>query len=170
MLLIGLSFLLVAPPEAGAHSNLASSSPEANATSDGAPEQVRLRFRQAPRPDETTTVAVFTPSGTDLARGPAVANALGVVQPLSPSPEQGWFRVRYHVVFEDGHAGEGAFRFRVGDHAAAPPSRNGPLLLVGGAAALFFIYTALVYVGGRRRGPRVTGTAPAAPTSSRPGH
>ncbi len=168
ILLVALASLLVGPSAADAHTNLASSNPGANAATDGVPDQVRMRFRQSPQPDERTTVVVLTPSGEDLARGPAVADARGVAQPLAASQEKGWFRVRYRVVFEDGHTGEGAFRFQVADRAAPPPSRRGPLLMVGGAAAAFFLYAGLVYAGGRRRAS-LTGTAPAEPTSSRPG-
>lgn len=101
-----------------AHSALSSSLPVPNQVTKGVPHQVRLTFTSPPVVDARTTVAVLTPSGRDLASGPAQAVGLTVAQRVSSSTETGWYTVRFSVPSFDGHLVQGDFRFVVGPDTA----------------------------------------------------
>src|SRR6476660_5467222 len=92
---------LALPDRAAAHANLVSADPQPLASTDGVPRQVQLHFGQPTVPDSRDVVTVTSPSGTDVALGRAVVNGLGVAQRLGPSPERGWYTVRFHVAFVD---------------------------------------------------------------------
>jgi len=137
---------------AGAHTNLRSASPAPNSSTKGTPAQVQLHFGQPNVPGKATKVSVIVPSGRDIARGPAFASGMGVSQPLRKVREMGWYRVRYTVVFVDGHVGSGVFRFRVTTFDAPPPSPVKWFLLLGGVTLLFFTVTAREAVRRARSG------------------
>jgi methionine-rich copper-binding protein CopC len=125
---------------AEAHTNLRSAVPAPNSSTNGAPTQVQLRFGQSTVPDHRTHVSVLVPSGREVARGDAVAGGFGVAQRLSKAREKGWYRVRYTVVFVDGHVGSGVFRFRVTTFDKAAPNHWKWVWLAAGGWAVYLTY------------------------------
>ena len=121
LVLVSLATCL-GPSHAEAHTNLRSAVPGPNSSTNGAPAQVQLHFGQSTVPDRRTHVSVLIPSGRDIARGDAVSGGFGVAQRLATAREKGWYRVRYSVVFVDGHVGSGVFRFRVTTFDKAAPN------------------------------------------------
>lgn len=145
LVVLGLVFTAacIGPARADAHANLRSAVPAPNASTDGAPSQVQLHFGQPTIPDPRTRVSVLIPSGRDVAEGAAITDGLGVAQRLAAASEKGWYRVRYSVVFVDGHVGTGAFRFRVSTFDKSPPSHARWMLVGGGVWILFLMYAVL---------------------------
>jgi methionine-rich copper-binding protein CopC len=140
VLAVVASLLVTAPAPASAHANLQSAVPAPNASTDGAPSQVQLRFGQPTIPDDRTAVSVIVPSGRDIAEGAALVTGFGVAQRLAATQEQGWFRVRYRVTFVDGHARAGVFRFRVTTFDRPASDHWRWLWLLGGGWVLFSCY------------------------------
>ena len=128
------------PSPADAHTNLRSAVPAPNSSTKGAPAQVQLRFGQSTVPDRRNHVVVLVPSGADIARGAAVAGGFGVAQRLAAAREKGWYRVRYSVVFVDGHVGSGVFRFRVTTFDKAAPNHWKWVWFAAGGWALYLTY------------------------------
>jgi hypothetical protein len=115
-----------------------------------------MRFGQPTIPDRRTEVAVIVPSGRDIAAGAAVSSGLGVGQRLHRSTEQGWYRVRYRVVFIDGHLRSGVYRFRVSTAAASAADPQKWVWLLGSGWVLFLVYAVSRY---RRFVPALSGPA-----------
>ncbi|MEP7090480.1 MAG: copper resistance CopC family protein [Nocardioidaceae bacterium] len=128
---------LVGLSPADAHANLTSANPAPNASTKGAPAQVQMHFGQPTIPDRRTKVQVVVPSGRNIATGAPVSDGLGVAQRLADSHEKGWYRVRYSVVFIDGHLASGVFRFQVTTFERPGPSHRGWFLLLGGVVVYF---------------------------------
>ena len=131
------------PAPADAHTNLRSAVPAPNSSTKGAPAQVQLHFGQPTVPDDRTHVSVLLPSGRDVARGAAVAGGFGVAQRLAETRVRGWYRVRYSVVFVDGHVGSGVFRFRVTTFDKAAPNHWKWVWIAAGGWGVYLAYVLL---------------------------
>jgi methionine-rich copper-binding protein CopC len=142
LVLVSLATCL-GPSHAEAHTNLRSAVPGPNSSTNGAPAQVQLHFGQSTVPDRRTHVSVLIPSGRDIARGDAVSGGFGVAQRLATAREKGWYRVRYSVVFVDGHVGSGVFRFRVTTFDKAAPNHWKWVWFAAGGWLVYLTYVLL---------------------------
>ncbi|GAB4086792.1 hypothetical protein GCM10028784_34220 [Myceligenerans cantabricum] len=120
-----LLLVLWASPSAFAHTELESSEPADGAVSDGAPEEVLLRFT-LPVSVLGEGIVVDGPSGTvPVDVMPAEDGAVLVAKPSEPLPD-GDFTVSWTVAAQDGHPLEGTFSFTVaGGEPASPPTGPG---------------------------------------------
>ncbi len=126
---------------AQAHATLTSATPSPGSVTEGAPHQVVLYFGRPPVRDELTTVSVVAPSGRQLSVGDAAAVDLAVGQRVSRSTETGWYSVRYQVLFFDGHATSGDFRFQVvATHGDADPGRWLWILVLLSATGVLVVF------------------------------
>jgi len=120
----GVALALVLPAPAGAHALLVESDPADGARLTEAPEQVVLRFTEAPELS-LTDVGLLDTSGAQLELGDPQASPgdPAAVRVPVPGLEQGAYTVTWRTVSRvDGHPSGGAFAFGIGVSPAAAPS------------------------------------------------
>jgi copper transport protein len=119
-----LALAMVLPGPAGAHALLAESDPADGARLTGAPEQIVLRFTEAPELS-LTQVGLLDTAGTQLELGDPEASPgdPSAVRVPVPGLKQGAYTMTWRTVSRvDGHPSGGAFAFGVGVSPAAAPS------------------------------------------------
>lgn len=144
-----LILVLGTPAGAEAHTGFQSGTPGPHDHLDELPAAAQLEFGQPAIPDQRTRLAVLSPSGVNLARGPVYSSAMGVATRLRPSRETGRYSLSFAVVSVDGHLTEGRYPFWVVAGSAAS-SRPGNAVTQG-LLWLLGVLTALVVVGVRLR-------------------
>lgn len=111
-----LAFVLVTPTHAGAHALLSESEPADGARLSQAPEEILLRFTEAPELP-LTEIGVLDTTGAQLDAGEpaALPGDPATLRIPAPSLEQGAYTVTWRTVSRvDGHPSGGAFAFGVG--------------------------------------------------------
>jgi methionine-rich copper-binding protein CopC len=107
-------------PPALAHARLTGSDPAADATLNGAPAQVRLRFNE-PVEAEFSPVGVYDAGGDRVDEDDARVDpddARVVLVGLGRDLPDGSYSVEWRVTSIDGHVIEGTYEFAVGDTGA----------------------------------------------------
>jgi copper resistance protein C len=103
---------------ASAHDELVGSNPSDGATVTALPRVVHLYFEEPPV-SGYTAAAVLGPTGRSLNSGALVSAGASISIPIHASKTRGTYRVRYHVLSDDGHVVSGVVRFRLGAVAGA---------------------------------------------------
>jgi copper transport protein len=116
---------LALPATAGAHAVLVGASPETQATVQGAPREVRLRFN-SPVTATSTAIQVLAPDGA-VHSGVSQVSADGwvVTAPVSGLVRGSAYTVRWRVTGPDGHSPAGVFTFGIGVRAPPPTAAVG---------------------------------------------
>lgn len=99
---------------AGAHTDLVSSDPPADAHLEQAPTAVTLTFAGAPM-ELGATILVVGESDQQWTDGTATVSATAVTVPLRAGAPDGWYQVRWRILSADGALVSGAFDYGVGD-------------------------------------------------------
>lgn len=110
LLLAGLALLLGASA-ATAHTELAASTPAADAAVADPPSQVVLEFTSALQPGAEVAVEVVDPAGDDLVAAPPAVEGLTVTVPLNLAVNPGEHAVRWAVTAADGDRITDGFAF-----------------------------------------------------------
>ncbi|WP_017592132.1 copper resistance CopC family protein [Nocardiopsis potens] len=111
-------------PAALAHDTLLSSTPEADAELDRAPERIELTF-SADIGDGGNAVVVNGPSGTNHAVGEPAVDGPDATVELDELTEAGDYTVAYRMVSSDGHVVEDDFSFTLTEDAVAGAEQDG---------------------------------------------
>ncbi|MFW5416129.1 copper resistance protein CopC [Nocardiopsis sp. CNT-189] len=111
-------------PAALAHDTLLSSTPEAGAELDEAPEQIELTF-SADIGDGGNAVVVNDPSGKNHAVGEPAVDGPDATVELDELTEAGDYTVAYRMVSSDGHVVEDDFSFALTEDAVAGAEQDG---------------------------------------------
>lgn len=99
---------------AGAHTDLVSSDPAADAHLEHAPSAITLTFAGAPM-ELGATILVVGESAEQWTNGTATVSATTVTVPLRTGAPDGWYQVRWRILSADGALVSGAFDYGVGD-------------------------------------------------------
>ncbi|MET9103704.1 copper resistance CopC family protein [Streptomyces antibioticus] len=118
-----LAVLVVAAPQAAAHTELDTSSPGANAQLAGLPPRVTLTFSDA-MTQKYAKVAVTAPDGKSAVSGEPRVSGKTVTLALEPASPAGPYTVGYRVVSADGHPVAGSYTFTVAATSSPSPSRR----------------------------------------------
>ena len=145
-----LATLLLAAPQAAAHTALRSTDPAADSTLDIGPARVTATFNENLQPT-FAAMTVVGPDGNLWNQGDTLVQGDSASVGLRPLGPSGRYTVNYRVTSEDGHVVSGSWSFTVraaGTGAPGPavesPDRHriplwpfavGALALVGGAVA-----------------------------------
>lgn len=120
----GIVLALALPGPAGAHALLSESEPAEGARLTEAPEEIVLRFTEAPEP-ALSSIALLDTTGSQLEAGDPqpVPGEPAALRASVPDLKQGVYTVTWRTVSRvDGHPSGGAFAFGVGvSPAEAPP-------------------------------------------------
>jgi len=115
-LLLSSTFAIAALAAAGAqaHAKLESSEPQAAATLDSAPKQIRLKFNEALEP-AFSKIKLTDASNTDLPLAPTKVDAVDPSAMTAPAPalRAGVYHVQWSTMTHDGHKAKGDFVFTV---------------------------------------------------------
>jgi copper transport protein len=118
---LALTWSLAGPlPPAGAHAVALSTSPPPGALLDDPPQRVVVEFNE-PVQVGAGSLRVIDQTGAAVG-GPPQAVGSSVVAEV-PAGLRGWYAVSWRVVSADGHPVSGAWTFRVGEGADAPPDQ-----------------------------------------------
>jgi copper transport protein len=116
-LAVVLCFQLAGAAPAGAHAVLVGTSPPPSAVLDTAPDEITVTFNE---PVRIESLRVVDETGAVVSgEAGSVGNTIRVAL---PDPRRGWHAASWRVVSADGHPISGAWTFRIGEGAAAPPS------------------------------------------------
>ncbi|NGO15509.1 copper resistance protein CopC [Streptomyces sp. HC44] len=116
-----LAVLAVTAPQAAAHTELDTSSPDANATLAGLPPRVTLTSSDA-MTQKYAKIAVTAPDGKPAATGEPQVSGKAVTLALDTGSPAGRYTVGYRVVSADGHPVSGSYTFTVQATGSSSPS------------------------------------------------
>lgn len=107
---------VLSAPVAAAHSTVVETSPEADATLEQAPQEVRATFNEEISPEFAHLTVML--DGTDHAAGEPQVEGRDISVPVGEL-EPGTYTVGYRVVSADGHPVQGSWTFTLGGAAGA---------------------------------------------------
>jgi len=110
------ALVLLNAGSAGAHTELVSSDPTADAHLEQAPTAVTLTFASAPM-ELGATILVVGASDRQWTDATATVSDTTVTVPLRAGAPDGWYQVRWRVLSADGALVSGAFDYGVGELA-----------------------------------------------------
>jgi methionine-rich copper-binding protein CopC len=108
---------------ASAHDELVGSNPADGTTVTALPPVIHLYFEEPPA-SGYTGATVLGPGRRVLNSGAVATVGSTISVPIHPSKTRGTYRVRYHVLSDDGHVVSGVIIFRLGT-VATGPARGG---------------------------------------------
>lgn len=110
-LLLAAAALALLPTAAGAHTELSTTVPEADASVAGPPTEVVLTFTAALQPGSQPAVRVIDPAGDDLVSAPPTLDGATVTVPLNLAVNSGEHQVDWAITAADGDDQTGSFTF-----------------------------------------------------------
>lgn len=120
------ALLVLATPQAAAHTELLTSTPNGNTTLARLPERIKLTFSDA-MTQKYAKIAVTAPDGKAAAAGDPDVTGKDVTLALDTGSPSGKYTVGYRVVSADGHPVSGSYTFTVEQASSSPsPSHSAP--------------------------------------------